>query len=572
MITLLRLNLLTKEDNIMGIKASKFTENEYSEYSTWFNDESVSKFLGDIDNEWLNCTLNSPEISQLVFYDNNVLIGVVGICLPNIEHNYYTMLEFAVNPIFHKHGYGTRILNYLMNCEEYKKTNTWKAIMSFENKNALSFFRKMDGNITALRIVNMSKFYLRNNFLCISIFLLISSVIILMKGSHASSNTNDINTIFIYITGGDMESDFKIATDDIQEILSAKKPDNLNIIIQTGGALKWHLPQIKNNFIQRWKVVNNKLNLIDQLPDQNMDSSNTLSSFITWGLESFPSNSYYIFFWGHGLGAAGGYGGDENYGNKKMSINDMALAFKNSSVKQTKFEIIGFDNCKMANIETAYALQPYGNYLVGSVDYTHKNGWNYKDIIESFNLYFSSEAIAAKILSSYVEQSITQNDASDDIQGSVINLNQINDLVEFVDRIFYKLSSNMKKQNYISKIERARRATEDYENEANMIDLYDFIKNLKTEFTETLSNTDLISLENYINKSILLNIKTPEHLKGKGISIYFPLHDICDYPGYLNNYLNNNNHFSKNYRDSIYKYILMNNEIQCNKIILDAIH
>ncbi|MDE1482079.1 GNAT family N-acetyltransferase [Xenorhabdus bovienii] len=126
----------------MAIKVSKFTENEYSEYSKWFNDESISKFLGDIDNEWLDYILTSPEVSQLVFYDNNLFVGVVGICLPNTEHNYYTIIDLAVNPIFHKHGYGTKILNYLMNCEEYRNFNIWKAIVSLENKNARSFFIK----------------------------------------------------------------------------------------------------------------------------------------------------------------------------------------------------------------------------------------------------------------------------------------------------------------------------------------------------------------------------------------------------------------------------------------------
>ncbi|WP_165577331.1 clostripain-related cysteine peptidase [Photorhabdus sp. RW14-46] len=433
------------------------------------------------------------------------------------------------------------------------------------------FLEKMDGNFKVLRITNMSKFSLKNKiFYIMSVFLLSFSVALSMKISHASSRTNDIDTLFIYIIGGDMESDFKMATDDIQEILSAKKPDNLNIIIQTGGSLNWHSSQIKNNYIQRWKVVNNKLALIEQLPNANMDDQNTLSSFIKWGLEHFPSNSYYIFFWGHGLGAAGGYGGDENYGNKKMSIGDMALAFKNSSIKQTTFEIIGFDNCKMANIETAYALKSYGKYLVGSVDYTHKNGWNYKDIIESFSLYSSSEAIASKILSSYIEQSITQIGASDDIQGSVINLNQIKDVAESVDRIFYKLSSHIKDPSYIYKINKSRRVTEDYEDEANMIDLYDFVKNIKTEFPNTLSDMDLTSLENSISKSILLNMKTPEHLKGKGLSIYFPLHNICDYPDFLEKYFNNTNDFSTNYKYNIYKYFLINDEIKCNEVILKS--
>ncbi|PHM37562.1 clostripain-related cysteine peptidase [Xenorhabdus innexi] len=414
----------------------------------------------------------------------------------------------------------------------------------------------------------MSKFSLKNNTFHMILFLFSFSVSLSMKVSHASPRTNDINTLFIYMTGGDMESDFKMATDDLQEILSAKKPDNLNIIIQTGGALKWHSSKIKNHYIQRWEVVNHELELIDQLPNENMDSSDTLSSFIKWGLKSFPSDSYYIFFWGHGLGAAGGYGGDENYGNKKMSIGNMALAFKNSSMKQSKFEIIGFDNCKMANLETAYVLKSYGKYLVGSVDYTHKNGWNYKDIVESFNLYSSPEAISSKILSSYIEQSITQSDASDDIQGSVINLKKINDVAEVVDDIFHKLSSGTKKPNYLYKLNKARKITEDYEDEANMVDLYDLIKNIKNEFPEVISNNDLTSLENSINQSILLNIKTPEHLKGKGLSIYFPLHNICEYPHFLEKYFNNTHYFSKNYRENIYNYVLMNDEIKCKNVIL----
>ncbi|MDI5788032.1 hypothetical protein PO124_04845 [Bacillus licheniformis] len=33
---------------------------------------------------------------------------------------------------------------------------------------------------------------------------------------------------------------------------------------------------------------------------------------------------------------------------------------------------MGFDNCKMAGIETAYALRDYGKYMLASVDYTNQ--------------------------------------------------------------------------------------------------------------------------------------------------------------------------------------------------------
>ncbi|MBS9423265.1 GNAT family N-acetyltransferase [Photorhabdus caribbeanensis] len=125
----------------MVLKVKKFTEDEYNNYAEWFNDESISRFLGEIDTEWLDYVLNAVEISQLSFYDDNRFIGVVGIYLPNPEHNYYTILDFAINPIAQKQGYGTAIIHYLMNSDDYKETNIWKAIVSLDNKNARSFFK-----------------------------------------------------------------------------------------------------------------------------------------------------------------------------------------------------------------------------------------------------------------------------------------------------------------------------------------------------------------------------------------------------------------------------------------------
>ena len=48
-------------------------------------------------------------------------------------------------------------------------------------------------------------------------------------------------TILLYICGADLESDSSFASGDTTEMLSVdNQPDDVNIVIETGGARSWH--------------------------------------------------------------------------------------------------------------------------------------------------------------------------------------------------------------------------------------------------------------------------------------------------------------------------------------------
>ncbi len=57
--------------------------------------------------------------------------------------------------------------------------------------------------------------------------------------SAALLKEKDDYTILVYMIGSDMESDFHMASDDIQEMMDAGSSSNVNVVLQTGGAKKW---------------------------------------------------------------------------------------------------------------------------------------------------------------------------------------------------------------------------------------------------------------------------------------------------------------------------------------------
>ena len=95
-------------------------------------------------------------------------------------------------------------------------------------------------------------------------------------------------TVMIYMCGADLESDVKerLATSDINEILSVdNKPNDINIIIETGGAKSWDSTfNIDKDHLQRWHVDNKKLILNASLTKANMGKVDTFQSFLEWGL------------------------------------------------------------------------------------------------------------------------------------------------------------------------------------------------------------------------------------------------------------------------------------------------
>lgn len=193
-------------------------------------------------------------------------------------------------------------------------------------------------------------------------------------------------TLFVYMTGSDLESHYENATKDIKEMFAAnygkEDLDKLQIVIQTGGSRAWHLDNINKDLIQRFVVEGNELKEVENHPLASMGDASTLYSFLNWGVKNYASEHMGVIFWNHGSGVSQGLCVDMLHDNDTLTLGEVEYAFAKLNSKMTdKFELIGFDTCLSGSIEYANVLAPYAKYMVASADSEPGDGWNYTPIV-----------------------------------------------------------------------------------------------------------------------------------------------------------------------------------------------
>ena len=210
-------------------------------------------------------------------------------------------------------------------------------------------------------------------------------------------------TIMIYMCGSTLESDSKqggYATDDIKEILSvSNQPDDVNIIIETGGASKWYGNLgIKANELGRWHVENKKLVKDASLTKANMGLQSTFESFLTWGLTYYPADRVGVIMWNHG-GALDGCCFDENYDDNPLTNAEVNAALTNvkQSLNRTEnFEFIAYDACLMAVQDIAEFNSHHFNYMLCSQESESGYGYDYDKWVD--DLYANPTTITTEAL------------------------------------------------------------------------------------------------------------------------------------------------------------------------------
>lgn len=207
----------------------------------------------------------------------------------------------------------------------------------------------------------------------------------------------DDSTLLVYMCGADLESDNSFATADIKEMLSVSgQPDDVNIVIQTGGAKSWHYTgvdasgnsvSIQYNKSQRWHIENKKLVNDTTSSSVNMGASSSLQSFLEYGLKEYPADRVSLILWNHG-GGIDGVCYDENNSNDSLTTVEVNTAVKNA-LKNTghegeKLEWIGYDACLMDVQDIAINNSTYFNYMIASEESEAGEGWAYSSWIDDF--------------------------------------------------------------------------------------------------------------------------------------------------------------------------------------------
>ena len=206
------------------------------------------------------------------------------------------------------------------------------------------------------------------------------------KKELTTMGKEDSWTLFVYMTGTDLEAFYEKATIDLKEMWKADfnnyNEENVKIIIQTGGCDKWRTKGISSKKIQRYMLQYNELKLLDEQKNDSMGDENTLYEFLKWGTSNYAAEHMGVVFWNHGSGISQGICCDTIHNNDTLMLSEVECAFARVYGNMTdKFELIGFDTCLSGALEYANALAPYGKYMVASADVENGDGWYYTDIM-----------------------------------------------------------------------------------------------------------------------------------------------------------------------------------------------
>ena len=229
----------------------------------------------------------------------------------------------------------------------------------------------------------------------------------------------DDQTIMIYMCGADLESENGLASGDIAEILTVKnQPDDVNIIIETGGAKSWDSSYgygISSTKLERWHVENKSLVKDDSLTYASMGLTSTFQSFLEWGITNYPADRMGVIMWNHG-GGMKGVCYDEKKSDDNLLTDEVSAALSGAytNTGTTKLEWIGYDACLMQVQDIASINSDYFNYMIASEESEAGYGWDYDTWVDDAYSKKTTPVIMKAIVDGFITDnggtSSSQND------------------------------------------------------------------------------------------------------------------------------------------------------------------
>ncbi len=349
-------------------------------------------------------------------------------------------------------------------------------------------------------------------------------------------------TVMLYLCGTDLESNYGFASINLEEIRNADLSDNVNVVIETGGANTWQTSGIPSDELARYHVDNGEMYLDETCPSSSMGDAGTLSDFISWGASEYPADRYMLVLWDHGGGSLFGICLDELYGSDALSLKEVETAIVNAEVP---FEVAGFDACLMSTLETAEVFQGYAHYMVASEETEPGTGWDYIAWLNylSENAGCSGRELGQSIVDSYMSKCATINQDSMATL-AVSDLTQLPDLSAAFRNYSGELVMSTQNASDFQDVVQGAVQSESYGERSgsdgtyDMVDLGDLMNNtggILTEYSDDVLNAleEVVVYEShgmYRSRASGLSVFYPKYIDN---DIYAAYEDITDNTAYL---------------------------------------
>ena len=363
-------------------------------------------------------------------------------------------------------------------------------------------------------------------------------------------------TLMVYMCGSDLESGPEKYIDgsltgniqglgslDIQEMTMAEgQPEDVNIVIETGGANEWRNSLIRNDELGLWEIRNQQLVKRTSKPDASMGASDTLKEFITWGVSNYPADHYGLLMWNHG-GAMSGICFDEIHGNDTLKADEINTALDDAKDElgmdpSYKFEFIAYDACLMAIQDVAEINARHFNYMLASQESESGTGYDYDAFLP--DLYddpgMRGDKLLEKIADTFLDEQKRFSKHNNQTQ-SIYKLSEMYEYRDAFEDLASELLSNVlttltARDNFVNLIDSAKQYG--YVQGASHDGYAYYIYDIKSVFAlmkadEAYSSvSNLITLAETALDEVVIYEKHGDGTSGCGMNLYCPFNGSYD--------------------------------------------
>lgn len=345
--------------------------------------------------------------------------------------------------------------------------------------------------------------------------------------------------VYWYLCGSDLETNGGFATTDLSEMMEVQLPENVNVVIQTGGAAVWQNDQMDPEKLQRWLYNSEGLQLIEEQDTANMGDAQTLYEFLAFANENYPADKVAVTFWNHGGGSVSGAAFDELHGLDSLDLAEMYQAFDAvwpADAEHPALELVGFDTCLMATVDVASTFQNFAKYLVASEEVEPGNGWLYSGWLGALaeNTDMDGAALGTAICDTYY-QGCEAVGTQDQTTLSVTDLSRLEPLLEAYESFGQEaLAAAAEDPGFFAELGRAAARSENYggntreQGYTNMVDLGHLARQTAWMLPSAQRVCDALT------DCVIYQVGGPYRAEATGLSCYYSYNgDVDDLNGYI---------------------------------------
>ena len=214
--------------------------------------------------------------------------------------------------------------------------------------------------------------------------------------------------------------------DDLNEMMQVGSTSDVGIVVMMDRA---------SYGAKIYYVESGSTTVLEDLGEVNMGDPNTLNYFVSYIFNNYQSDHYALLLWDHGGGWIGACWDDSNSGDH-LTLDEIQQALSGYHL-----DLIGFDACLMATIETAYELRNYADVLVASEETEPGNGWPYDTILSA--LTQNPTMTASDLGTTIVDKYMAYYGTSGSQTMAAIDLTKVADLAAALDQLAQALANGM---------------------------------------------------------------------------------------------------------------------------------